>query len=452
MTARRERLLRAAIDLLIFLSFFQNGLTILINVKVRFLGFLILLVLAGRGLILPGRLRLYEKAMLAWAATGALASLWDLRYGIDGQMAYGIIYNLIWEYAWVLAYFAGRFAAARGIDFRATLSLALWLGIVLTATAILEKFFHEYIELFLLATSDNAYLQENSKSIFNRGYGFDEGAYRCVSWVLEFIAFSYLCGVLALANLIFLLEYRKARYAIGLVTAVAALFLTQSLASLAAAAFCGMLYLVFGKRIKFSTLAWLGLAAALFATAFALQEEGTGPFEGIARRLESLVSGKDEGLLIHFHEFHYSVIDNFTLFGHGMGTSDFLHSIIGKALRADHHPTIEHEYFRLLYETGGVGFLVYLAAVLLAAGAAWRGYRGETEPWRKCAAALVVLWFLEQFMVGFAHRSFPTYESAILPALLFGWLSYRGGIRAPLPGGPAPGAAAQPSALPGTRP
>ncbi|MBW8886636.1 MAG: hypothetical protein JF616_02665 [Fibrobacteres bacterium] len=423
--AGRERYLQWALGLLIFLSFFQNGITILINFKVRLIGFIILIILSWRGLLLPGRLRGYERAMLAWVGAGVAASLWDLRYGLDGQMAYGIVYNLISEFAWIMAYFAGRFAASKGVDFRRLFSLALIFGIVLTATAIAEKFFHEYIELYLLATSQNAYLLENSSSIFHRGYGFEESDYRCVSWVLEFIAFSYLCGVLALANLIFLLEYRKPRYVIGLLTAIAALFLTQSLSSLASCVLCSLIYLVFGKRIKISTLAWLGLAGAVFAAAFAFQKDGTGPFEGIAARLGGAISGKDQGLLIHFQEFHYSVIDNFTLFGHGLGTSDFLHQLMGKILLEDGHPTIEHEYFRLLYETGGFGFLIYLAAILMAAGAALRGFRAETDPWRKCASALIVLWFLMHFLVGFAHRSFPTYESVILPALLFGWLQYR---------------------------
>lgn len=423
---RKEKLLRHSLNALIFLSFFQNGLTVLINFKLRLLGFVILVILFAKGLFsAQPPLRLFEKFMLAWFGTGVLSGLFDYRYGMDGQVTYALVYNLIFEFAWILAYFSGKYAASQGVDFRKIMTWTLIFGIVLTAVAILEKFFHQYIELYLLATSQNAFILENSNSVFNRGYGYDESAYRCVSFVLEFIAFSYLCGILGLAFLVLLLEYRKIWYLIGLITSVSALFLTQSLASLAAFIICAILYLLVAKRVKLLHLTYLALAGGIFVTVFVLQKEGSNPFEGIQNRISGLASGEDEGLITHFQNFQFGVIENFRPLGHGLGTADFLHGLIPQQMVNDENPTIEHEYFRVLFEMGGMGFLIYLVTLGLAFKQAITLYRGETDPWRKCVAAICVLWFLEHFLVGFAHRSFPNYESVIFPALLFGFLCYR---------------------------
>ncbi len=422
---RRERRIRFCVNLLIFLSFFQNGLTILVNVKLRMIGFVILVLFFSKGLFIKGeRLRAFEKAMLTWFGTGVLSGLFDFRFGLDGQVAYALVYNLISEFGWIMAYFAGRYAASQGVDFRRVMKWTLIFGLVLTAVAIVEKFTHEYLELYLLATSNNAFLLENYKTVFHRGYGFEESAYRCMSFVLEFIAFSYLCGVLALAFLIFFLEYRKLWYLIGLLTSIAALFLTQSLSSLAAFSVCALIYLLGIKRLKLANFIYLGLAGGIFLAAVSFQKDGPSPFEGIQGRLSGVFSGKDEGLLIHFHEFQYSVIDNFTVFGKGLGTADFLHGQLPRAVEEEKHTTVEHEYYRLIYEVGGVGFLIYLAALFFSVRESLRVFRAETDPWRKGAAALIVLWFLQNILVGFAHRSLPTYESSIFPALLFGYLCF----------------------------
>ncbi len=420
---RKELILRLALNLLIFLSFFQNGLTVLLNVKLRLIGFLILVVLFAKGLFSSqSPLRLFEKAMLVWFGTGVLSGLFDFRYGINSQVAYSLAYNLIFEFGWIMAFFAGKYAGSQGVNFRKVMAWTLFFGIVLTGLAILEKFFHEYVELYLLATSNNAFIQENFNSVFRRGYGYDESAYRCVSFVLEFISFSYLCGILTLAFLVLFLEFRKFWYLVGLITSVSALFLTQSLASLAACCLCALLYLFVVKRMKISHLIYVGLACGVFMTAFAFQKEGASPFEGIQNRITSVASGKDEGLITHFHNFQFGVIDNFTAFGHGLGTADFLHGQMARQMEDDEYPTIEHEYFRILFEVGGIGFLVYLFAIGLATKQSMILYQRETDPWRKCIAVICALWLIEHLLVGFAHRAFPNYESTIFPALLFGFL------------------------------
>jgi hypothetical protein len=422
----RGRWLPGAIILLIFLSFFENGLTVLVNVKLRMIGFVILVGLFAaalyRDLLFPGpRLKGFEQAMLAWLGVGCISALTDFRFGLDGSIAYSGIYNLIFEYGWILAYFAGKQAARRGVDFRRVLPWAFGFGAVVTGFAIFEKFFHTYIELFLLATG-NAFVRDNFDAIFRRGYGYDESAYRCVSFVLEFIAFSYLCGVLAIAFIVQFMETKRPAFLGGFFLAIIALFLTQSLSSLFACALAILAYLFVIKKMNPTYLIWAGVAAGAIALALTLGGEGKSPFEGIQNRLAGVASGKDEGLVTHFQDFQFGLIDNFTLFGHGLGTADFLHGTLGETLKARGYPTIEHEYFRLIFEVGGVGFLFYAAAVGMTAAAIWRLYRREIDPWRKRVALTCCLWILFYLLVGFAHRSFPTYESSVFPALFLGGL------------------------------
>jgi cell division protein FtsW (lipid II flippase) len=219
------------------------------------------------------------------------------------------------------------------------------------------------------------------------------------------------------------MERRRTVFLIGFLSSLAALFLTQSLASLFATVIAICVYLFLIKRMSPGYLIWFGVLAAAAVAAVSLGKEGDNPFEGIQGRLTNVASGHDEGLVTHFHDFQFGIIDNFTLFGQGMGTADFLHSSLGPEMEKRGFPTIEHEYFRLLYEFGGVGFMFYLAAVALTALAAWRFYRMFPDPWRKNLALTCCLWMLLYALVGFAHRSYPTYESSVFPALFLGYLA-----------------------------
>jgi len=101
------------ISLLVFLSLFQNGITIIFNVKFRMISFLIISVFFGifiyKGISRRFQFLNFEKLMIAWLIFGFISFLANFRFGLSGSVAYALVFAYMWQFSWMMIYFGVRF-------------------------------------------------------------------------------------------------------------------------------------------------------------------------------------------------------------------------------------------------------------------------------------------------------------------------------------------------------
>ncbi|MFC1586122.1 hypothetical protein ACFL5V_11280 [Fibrobacterota bacterium] len=385
------------------------------------ISFLIITFLFGRFLLQARKSELsffnFEKLLLIWLSFGVISFISNFRFGLNTKVAYALVFAMIWQFAWVLTYFGIRTIDFSKEQFKRILTIGLSLGIVLNGFAIIERIFYKYIQLFLINFSKNEFIQANMSLVFNRGYGIGAASYRCVSFVLEFVTYGYVAGFFSIAFLVLFFSHKKKFFLLGLCISICALFLTQTLSAIFSFFIITAVYFIIFNRLDFRKLFFIA-SFSLCMLIYSIYSNEQNLFSGTFKRISDFSHGKDPGQLFHINKFKFSPIDNISFWGNGLGTGDFLHTHIKKEMLKRNYVDVEHQYWRILLEFGAFGLTLFILILFFLMKLLLGIFYSTSDKWLKSIILIELFWVMQNIIVGFFHRSFPSFSSSIFPSII----------------------------------